>query len=84
MQTPQRCAYRSQSLIAAADRAVIGHHRRCQICRRGRFRAGVFRGEGKTDAKDARVIAETARMRSDLTEVIRVSHSNGADLVPSR
>jgi transposase len=30
---------------------------------------GVFRGESKTDAKDARVIAETARMRSDLTPV---------------
>src|SRR6185312_7545907 len=29
----------------------------------------AFRGEGKTDAKDARVIAETARMRSDLSEV---------------
>jgi transposase len=29
----------------------------------------AFRGEGKTDAKDARVIAETARMRSDLREV---------------
>lgn len=29
----------------------------------------TFRGEGKTDAKDARVIAETARMRSDLTEI---------------
>ncbi len=28
-----------------------------------------FRGEGKTDARDARVIAETARMRRDLTEV---------------
>ncbi|ATY14020.1 IS110 family transposase [Amycolatopsis sp. AA4] len=28
-----------------------------------------FRGEGKTDAKDARVIAETARLRRDLTEV---------------
>lgn len=27
---------------------------------------GVFRGEGKTDAKDARVIADTARMRDDL------------------
>jgi transposase len=31
--------------------------------------AGVFRGEGKTDAKDARVIADTARMRGDLTEL---------------
>ncbi|MFI7671981.1 IS110 family transposase [Nocardia sp. NPDC049526] len=30
---------------------------------------GVFRGEGKTDAKDARVIADTARMRSDLQPV---------------
>lgn len=29
----------------------------------------AFRGEGKTDAKDARVIAETARMRSDLVAV---------------
>ncbi len=32
--------------------------------------AGVFRGEGKTDAKDALVIADTARMRHrDLTEL---------------
>jgi transposase len=31
--------------------------------------SGVFRGEGKTDAKDARVIADTARMRGDLTEL---------------
>lgn len=31
--------------------------------------SGVFRGESKTDAKDARVIAETARMRSDLSPV---------------
>jgi transposase len=30
---------------------------------------GVFRGETKSDAKDARVIAETARMRSDLTAI---------------
>lgn len=29
----------------------------------------AFRGEGKTDAKDARVIAETARQRSDLSDV---------------
>jgi transposase len=28
-----------------------------------------FRGEGKTDAKDARVIAETARMRGDFTQL---------------
>ncbi|MGO9154413.1 IS110 family transposase [Mycobacterium sp.] len=31
---------------------------------------GAFRGEGKTDAKDARVIAETARMQGDLTKVV--------------
>lgn len=31
--------------------------------------AQVFRGEGKTDAKDARVIADTARMRGDLAEL---------------
>jgi transposase len=30
---------------------------------------GAFRGEAKSDAKDARVIAETARMRTDLTSV---------------
>jgi transposase len=29
----------------------------------------AFRGEGKTDAKDARVIAETARLRNDLSDV---------------
>ncbi|SFR00079.1 Transposase [Lentzea waywayandensis] len=31
--------------------------------------AGTFPGEGKTDAKDARTIAETARLRGDLTAV---------------
>lgn len=31
--------------------------------------SGAFTGEGKTDAKDARTIAETARMRGDLTVV---------------
>jgi transposase len=31
--------------------------------------SGAFRGESKTDAKDARVIAETARIRTDLTRV---------------
>jgi transposase len=30
---------------------------------------GVFRGEAKSDAKDARIIAVTARMRTDLTEI---------------
>ncbi len=31
--------------------------------------AGVFSGEGKTDAKDARVIAQTCRMRGDLPQL---------------
>jgi len=31
--------------------------------------AGAFAGEGKTDAKDAKVIAETARLRRDLTHI---------------
>jgi transposase len=30
---------------------------------------GVFGGEGKTDAKDARIIADIARMRRDLTPI---------------
>ena len=31
--------------------------------------SGVFRGEGKTDAKDAALIADVARMRRDLTTI---------------
>jgi transposase len=31
--------------------------------------SGAFAGEGKTDAKDARTIAETARLRGDLVPV---------------
>ncbi|TCP38636.1 transposase IS116/IS110/IS902 family protein [Tamaricihabitans halophyticus] len=31
--------------------------------------SGAFAGEGKTDARDAKVIAETARLRRDLTEI---------------
>ncbi|MFT7874373.1 MULTISPECIES: IS110 family transposase, partial [Amycolatopsis] len=31
--------------------------------------AGAFAGEGKTDARDARTIAETARLRRDLTPI---------------
>ncbi|MFJ5620998.1 transposase [Micromonospora sp. NPDC093243] len=31
--------------------------------------AGAYRGEGKTDAKDAAVIADQARMRRDLREL---------------
>ncbi|MFI0467223.1 transposase [Saccharopolyspora sp. 5N102] len=37
---------------------------------------GVFRSEAKSDAKDARVIAEAIRIRSDLTEL-----STSEDLV---
>jgi transposase len=31
--------------------------------------SGAFTGEGKTDARDAKVIAETARLRRDLTQI---------------
>jgi transposase len=31
--------------------------------------SGVFTGEGKTDAKDARVIADTVRLRRDVAEL---------------
>jgi hypothetical protein len=31
---------------------------------------GSFRGEGKTDAKDAKVIANSARLREDLNQVV--------------
>lgn len=52
--------------------------------------APVFRGEAKTDAKDARVIADTARMRRDLSPVVaeddlvaelRQLHAYRADLM---
>lgn len=33
--------------------------------------SGAFAGEGKTDAKDAKTIAETARLRSDLATITR-------------
>ena len=33
--------------------------------------SGAFAGEGKSDAKDARTIAQTARLRSDLTLITR-------------
>lgn len=31
--------------------------------------AATYRGDGKTDAKDARIIADQARIRSDLLPV---------------
>lgn len=46
-------------LIAAGQRVVYVPGRTVNRM------AGAFRGEAKTDAKDARVIAETARMRRD-------------------
>ena len=39
--------------------------------------SAAYTGEGKTDAKDAYVIAETARIRRDLT-VIDPRHGSGA------
>ena len=41
--------------------------------------AGMFRGEGKTDAKDARLIAETARMCPDLA-IVAVREELAAEL----
>lgn len=55
--------------------------------------AGAYRGEGKTDARDAYVIAETVRHRRDLSEVdvpaavvaeLRLLVSHRADLVADR
>jgi hypothetical protein len=54
---------------------------------------GACRGEGKTDAKDARVIADQARMRSDLAPLepgddliteLRMLTARRADLVADR
>jgi transposase len=55
--------------------------------------AGMYRGDGKTDAKDAAVIADQARMRRDLHVVhtgdpisieLRIVTSRRADLVADR
>ena len=40
--------------------------------------AATYRGDGKTDAKDARIIADQARMRTDLQPV------RGADQISTR
>jgi transposase len=54
---------------------------------------GAYRGEGKTDAKDARIIADQARMRSDLAPLapgdelateLRMLTARRADLVADR
>jgi transposase len=42
--------------------------------------AGAFRGEGKTDAKDARIIAETARMRHRDLAVVAVPDDLAVEL----
>lgn len=52
------------AVLLAADEAVVYVPGRVV-----NTMTGAFRGEGKTDAKDARVIAQTARMRTDLTDV---------------
>ena len=41
--------------------------------------AATYRGDGKTDAKDARIIADQARMRTDL-QPVRASDQVGVDL----
>ena len=41
--------------------------------------AATYRGDGKTDAKDARIIADQARMRTDL-QPVRVSEQVAVDL----
>lgn len=54
---------------------------------------GAYRGEGKTDAKDARIIADQARMRADLAPLapgdeliaeLRMLTARRADLVTDR
>ncbi|MGY4103969.1 IS110 family RNA-guided transposase [Nocardia sp. R16R-3T] len=52
------------TVLLAADQAVIYVPGRVV-----NTMTSGFRGEGKTDAKDARVIAETARLRRDLAQV---------------
>jgi transposase len=52
------------TVLLAADEAVVYVPGRVV-----NTMTNAFRGEGKTDAKDARVIAETARMRTDLAAV---------------
>jgi transposase len=52
------------TVLLAADEAVVYVPGRVV-----NTTTNAFRGEGKTDAKDARVIAQTARMRTDLAEV---------------
>ena len=63
------------------------------MCCTGRRTPGGYRGEGKTDAKDAAVIADQARMRRDLQPLrpeddiaveLRILTSRRTDLVTDR
>jgi transposase len=73
------------TLLLLADQAVLYVPGRTAAAM-----APVFRGEAKTDPKDARVIADTARMRRDLSPVVtddelvaelRQLHAYRADLM---
>ena len=57
----------SALLLALLARA--GHSGAIRVGSRGRRMSGAYAGEGKTDAKDAYVIAETARLRRDLAVI---------------
>ncbi|GJF11087.1 IS110 family transposase [Mycolicibacterium cyprinidarum] len=54
------------ALLAAHDQHLL--HRPGRIVH---YAAATYRGDGKTDAKDARIIADQARMRTDLQPVGR-------------
>ena len=52
--------------------ALLAAHGQQLLCIPGRIvhhAAATYRGDGKTDAKDARIIADQARMRTDLQPV---------------
>ena len=57
------------SALLLALLAQAGQQVRYASCRVVAAMSAAFTGEGKTDAEDARVIAETARLRCDLTVV---------------
>lgn len=76
------------ALLAAADAEIVYVPGR--VVNR---MSGAYRGEGKTDAKDARVIADQARMRADLAPLragdeliteLRMLTARRADLVTDR
>lgn len=71
------CSYAAllQVVLTAADQQVIYVPGRV-VDRM----SGVFRGEAKTDARDAKVIAETARMRGDDLTVVTATDETTAEL----